>query len=187
MARSTEKVRSGYRRLRDRVMMQVIGSVVTYLVVGGLGGFLCTKLKVPAGALIGSLMAVVLFKLMLSAPPNLPKGFSFAAQVLLGILIGATFKRDMLAEFPQVALMVISSTLLLVVSGFVLTLVLYKLGLLDMQTAYLGTNPGAMSALVVLAHETQSNSAVVLIFHFFRVVFVILTAPWILRLLSYWQ
>lgn len=157
-----------------------------YILVGALGGLIFTQLKVPAGAMIGSMLAVIVFKLVPAAPPELPKGFGFMIQILLGILIGATFKRDMLKEFHLIAFPVISSTIALVGVGLVLTILFYRFGLLDIGTAYLGTNPGAMSVLMLLSLETQSNPPVVLTFHFFRVVFVVLTAPWIFRLISRW-
>ncbi|MBW2594090.1 MAG: AbrB family transcriptional regulator [Deltaproteobacteria bacterium] len=54
-------------------------------------------------------------------------------------------------------------------------------GLLDMGTAYPGTSPGAMSALIVPALESGKGAAVITCFHFFRVVFIILTMPIIFK------
>jgi hypothetical protein len=59
-----------------------------------------------------------------------------------------------------------------------------KLGLLDFGTAYLGTSPGAMSALIVMALDSGAQPMLVVCFHFFRVVFVILTAPLIFKWIS---
>ena len=59
-----------------------------------------------------------------------------------------------------------------------------RLELLDMGTAYLGTSPGALSALVVLAFDSQAQPMLVVCFHFFRVVFIILTAPLIFKWIS---
>ena len=52
-----------------------------------------------------------------------------------------------------------------------------RLGLLDLGTAYLGTSPGAMSALIVMALESGKDATVIMCFHFSRVVFIILTLP----------
>jgi uncharacterized membrane protein AbrB (regulator of aidB expression) len=72
---------------------------------------------------------------------------------------------------------VIVSTLVLVGTGLLLALIFKKLGMLDMVTGYIGTSPGAMSAMIPLAVETEINPVLVVCFHFFRVVFVLLTAP----------
>ena len=44
--------------------MNYLISLPIFLAVGTLGGYLGTKLKIPAGALIGSLLAVICFKLI---------------------------------------------------------------------------------------------------------------------------
>ena len=78
----------------------------------------------------------------------------------------------------------ITSTLLLVGTGLLLSFVFERMGLLDMGTAYLGTSPGAMSALIVLALESGKDAAVITCFHFFRVIFIILTLPIIYKYVS---
>ena len=74
--------------------------------------------------------------------------------------------------------------MVLVATGALLAVIFTKLGILDMGTAYLGTSPGAMSALVVLALDNPGQPMLVVCFHFFRVIFVILTAPLIFKWIS---
>jgi uncharacterized membrane protein AbrB (regulator of aidB expression) len=76
------------------------------------------------------------------------------------------------------------SCVVLLGSGVILAIVFTRLGLVDIGTAYLGTSPGAMSILTVLAFDSQAQPMLVVCFHFIRVVFVILTAPLIFKLLS---
>ena len=68
--------------------------------------------------------------------------------------------------------------------GILLSIIFTRMGVLDAPSAYLGTSPGAMSALIVLAFESGSSATLVVCFHFFRVVFVILTAPLFLKFFS---
>ena len=139
------------------------------------------KLKIPAGALIGALVAVIVFKLLARVDWEVPKGFTFALQVFLGIMVGASFQPAMLRVMGRVFVPVIASTLFLVGTGLMLSLVFNRFGLMDMGTAYLGTSPGAMSALVVVALESGKDATVITCFHFFRVVFIILTMPLIYK------
>lgn len=81
---------------------------------------------------------------------------------------------------------IILSTLMLVVAGLVMSLLLARVGVLDAPTAYLGTSPGAMSALITLAADSEANPAVVAAFHFVRVVFILVTAPLIFYLMKLW-
>jgi len=82
---------------------------------------------------------------------------------------------------------VIISTIVLVSVGLLLSLFVAKIWPLDIYTAYLGTSPGAMSALIPLADDSPANVAFVGAFHFFRVVFIILIAPLIYKLIQMWS
>jgi len=163
--------------------MNYLISLPIFLAVGTLGGYLGTKLKIPAGALIGSLLAVICFKLISRVDWNVPKTFTFVLQVFLGIMVGASFQPGMLKVMGRVVFPVITSTLLLVGTGLLLSMVFTRMGLLDMGTAYLATSPGAMSALLGVALDSGKDAAVITCFHFFRVVFIILTMPLIYKYL----
>jgi len=156
-------------------------SLPVFISIGTLGGFIGAKLKIPGGVLVGSLLAIICFKLISRADWEVPRSFSFILQVFLGIMVGSTFQPEMLKLLHKVIIPVITSTLFLVVTGLILSLIITKLGHLDIGTAYLGTSPGAMSALIVLALDSNANAAVVSCFHFFRVVFIILTTPLIFK------
>ena len=155
-----------------------------YLGLGLVGGALGAKLKIPAGALIGAMLTIILFKMTMKMHWEIPKGFTFALQVFLGIMVGATFQPELLHVMKKIALPVIISCVVLVGAGILMAAVFAKLGLLDFGTAYLGTSPGAMSALIVMALDSGAQPMLVVCFHFFRVVFVILTAPMIFKWIS---
>ena len=155
-----------------------------YVGLGLLGGLLGAKLKIPAGALIGAMLTIIFFKLFLKVHWEIPKSFTFALQVFLGIMVGASFQPELVHVMKKIAIPVIISCVVLVGTGVILAVVFTHLGLLDIGTAYLGTSPGAMSALIVLALESEAQPMLVVCFHFIRVVFVILTAPLIFRLVS---
>ncbi|MBW2704999.1 MAG: AbrB family transcriptional regulator [Deltaproteobacteria bacterium] len=163
--------------------MNYLISLPIFLAIGTLGGYLGTKLKIPAGALIGSLLAVICFKLISRVDWNVPKTFTFVLQVFLGIMVGASFQPGMLKVMGRVFFPVITSTLLLVGTGLLLSMVFTRMGLLDMGTAYLATSPGAMSALLGVALDSGKDATVITCFHFFRVVFIILTMPLIYKYL----
>ena len=158
--------------------------LLTYIGLGIVGGVLGAKLKIPAGALIGAMLTIILFKMTMKMHWEIPKGFTFALQVFLGIMVGATFQPELLHVMKKIALPVIISCVVLVGAGILMAAVFAKLGLLDFGTAYLGTSPGAMSALIVMALDSGAQPMLVVCFHFFRVVFVILTAPLIFKWIS---
>jgi membrane AbrB-like protein len=169
---------------RKEVEMSSSLGFLVYIGLGIVGALLGAKLKIPAGALIGAMLTIIVFKMTMKVHWEIPKGFSFALQVFVGIMVGATFQPDLLHVMKKIALPVIISCVVLVGAGVLMALIFTRLGMLDMGTAYLGTSPGAMSALVVLALDSQAQPMLVVCFHFVRVVFVILTPPLIFKWLS---
>jgi membrane AbrB-like protein len=158
--------------------------LIGYLGLGLLGGLLGAKLKIPAGALIGAMLTIIFFKIFMKVHWDIPRSFTFVLQVFLGIMVGASFQPELVQVMKKIAIPVIISCVVLVGTGVILAVVFTRLGLVDIGTAYLGTSPGAMSALIVLALESEAQPMLVVCFHFIRVVFVILTAPLIFRLVS---
>jgi len=158
--------------------------LLIYLGLGIVGGALGVKLKIPAGALIGAMLTIIVFKMTLKMHWEIPKGFTFALQVFLGVMVGATFQPELLHVMKKIALPVIISSVVLVGAGILMAVIFSRLGLVDFGTAYLGTSPGAMSALIVMALDSGAQPMLVVCFHFVRVVFVILTAPLIFKWIS---
>jgi hypothetical protein len=155
-----------------------------YIALGALGGIAGSRLKIPAGSLIVAMLTIIIFKLITRSHWDMPRGFNFVLQVALGIMVGASFQPAMLPVLKQIFIPVLTSTITLVGTGILLSIIFTRMGVLDAPSAYLGTSPGAMSALIVLAFESGSSATLVVCFHFFRVVFVILTAPLLLKFFS---
>ena len=158
--------------------------LLTYLALGLIGGFVGSKLKIPAGTLIGAMLTIIFFKMFMKVHWEIPKNFIFVLQVILGVMVGATFQPELLHVLKKIALPVVISSVVLVSAGIAMAVIFTKLGLLDMGTGYLGTSPGAMSVLIALSLEGNTEPMLIVCFHFFRVVFVILTAPLIFRWIS---
>ena len=158
--------------------------LLTYLALGLIGGLIGAKLKIPAGTLVGAMLTIVLFKMFTKLHWEIPRNFTFILQVFLGIAVGASFQPALIQVMKKIALPVVISCVVLVATGALLAVIFTRLGILDMGTAYLGTSPGAMSALIVLALDSPGQPMLVVCFHFFRVIFVILTAPLMFKWIS---
>ncbi len=158
-----------------------------YLCVGALGGFLGAKLKIPAGTLTGAMTSVIILKLLMQSQWEMPDGANFATQVLVGVMVASTFHPAMLKTLKVIALPVAFSSLILVCAGGLVAVLISRLNLLDPATAYIATSPGAMTSLIPLSMEGNGNPLIVTCFHFFRLMFILFTAPWIIRALSYWM
>ena len=156
-----------------------------YLLVGALCGWIGDKLKVPAGAMIGAMAGVILCKFLIHDEVAMPRSFGFVVQAALGVLVASTFHPDMLKTLKSLAIPVVVSSLVLIGTGGILAIVFYRLNLLGASTAYIATSPGAMSALIAMSLDGSASPVLVTCFHFFRLVFILLTAPWIFKILSH--
>ena len=156
---------------------------LVYIGLGTLGGLAGSRLKIPAGGLIAAMVTIIVFKLITKTHWEMPKGFNFVLQIALGIMVGASFQPAMLPVLKQLIFPVVTSTVTVSV-GILLAIIFTRMHILDAPAAYLSTSPGAMSALIVLAFESGTSATLVVCFHFFRVVFVLLTAPLLLKIFS---
>jgi membrane AbrB-like protein len=158
---------------------------LVYIGLGTLGGLAGSRLKIPAGGLIAAMVTIIVFKLITKTHWEIPKGFTFILQIALGIMVGSSFQPAMLPVLRQLFFPVLASTVTLVSVGILLAVIFTRMQILDAPAAYLSTSPGAMSALIVLAFDSGASATLVVCFHFFRVVFVLLTAPLLLKLFSH--
>ena len=166
--------------------MTQLSSLALYLALGTAGGLLGSRLHIPGSTMMGATLAVVLFKAIAVRPWPLPKSYALFVQILIGVLVGASYTSEVGRALTKVLVPIVTSTLVVVAAGALTALVLVKTGVLDATTAYLGTSPGAMSALVSIAADSDADPPIVLAFHFFRVLFIIFTAPFVFQLLRFW-
>lgn len=164
--------------------MNNMTNILLYLFMGLVGGYIGDRLKMPAGALVGAMVTVIVTKLILKSEWELPANASFIIQALVGIMVGVSFQPSFLTTFYKIVIPVIVSCVILVGTGILIAILFTKLGILDISTGYMGTSPGAMTVLLSMALEGQVDATVIACFHLFRVIFVILTAPIILKIIQ---
>lgn len=155
------------------------------LAAGLLGGLAGMKMKVPGGILIGAMVAVIAVKWLGKINYSASDNFVFIVQVIVGVMVGLKYTPETAGMAHKLILPIITSTLVLVGTGLILSLAFTRVFSFDPVTSYMATSPGAMSSLIPLAAETEAEAALVAAFHFFRLVFIILTAPLVLKLIHF--
>ena len=78
------------------------------------GGYVGVKLKIPAGALIGALLATVGVRFLGVKAREVPYIFSFVAQVFIGLIIGAVVA---LFHFLRIIVVLITAPIVLYFLG----------------------------------------------------------------------
>jgi len=62
-----------------------------YFCIGAVGGLIGAKLKIPGGIIVGAMLSVIICKLFMQSPWEIPAGANFIIQVLVGVLVASTF------------------------------------------------------------------------------------------------
>ncbi len=87
------------------------------------------------------MISIILFKIFFQKDIEIPNSFSFLTQVMVGILIGSTFKPDVIFELKNMVWTVVLSTFVLILTGFIVAFIITRINHLDFPTAYIATSP----------------------------------------------
>jgi hypothetical protein len=151
--------------------------------IGALGGFALDAFQVPAGGVIGAMLAVATAQIGGTPMRALPERGRNLAQVLLGVFVGITFTQQTLIELQNSFVIIVVATLATLVSSFLLARVVQRWMRLDAETALLACAPGGLSLMPLIADELGAQTFVVSLFQLARIVLVILVMPIIFQIL----
>lgn len=153
------------------------------LAVGGVGGWIGRKLKLPAGTMVGALAAVILLNL-LTGKAYFPAQARVVVQILGGALIGTRLHKKDVPELRRVLL----PSLVLVVSMLLMNLtvgvLLWKAGGLDVNTALFAAAPGGVSDMGIIAEDLGANMGQVSLLQLVRVIGIYVFFPPLYRKLG---
>jgi uncharacterized protein len=166
----------GLQATPEGVDLLVQGTVQTYAVtvlVAVLGAWAGTRLRLPAGALLGPLiLGVALAELgvvHLAWPPSVPQG----AYLVLGLWVGLLFDGSSVKRAGRLFPFVLGSTVGLVLACAALGWALAALTGIDGMTAYLATTPGGIESVAIVALGTGADAPLVLAVQMLRLLAVV--------------
>jgi membrane AbrB-like protein len=159
-------------------------NIVATAAVAVAGGALFERMNVPAGAMVGAMVATAAVNVAGSQVALVPGWARFLAFVLLGWAIGEAVTRGTLAELGRSALPLLFIVAALLVVGGALAAIAVAAGWMDSTTAFLAASPGALSQMSALAAAMGANAPLVAAVHTVRVVAIILVAPVVARMVA---
>ncbi len=165
--------------------MSHMADMGVFITGGVVGGLLMHQTKLPAGALLGALLGGIACKFLVKHGVALPDSWQLALQIFIGLAIASKFELEMLAILKPLLVPILFSAIALAVTGLISTILLVKLGLLDAGTAYLATSPGAMTVMLGVASSMDVNAPVTVVFHLARIMMIVVSAPFVVKLLKY--
>ena len=156
------------------------------LLVAMIGGFLGSKLKLPGATLMGAMVAVIIFKAFASGDYQAPKSISFLIQIIVGMMVGPQlqpgdgapaggFGGSHTGLHPGTA-----------AGGAGPCGYFCQAGIHEYPHRIFEHQPGGHERIDRHGFGVGCNATVVVAFHFFRVVIILLSAPFVYQLLRWW-
>lgn len=157
--------------------------IVYTLIIGAIGGYLGIKLKIPAGALVGSMFLVAIYNIF-TGHGHVPKNFKLIAQIVVGAMLGLNFTMDAILELKNLILPAIVLVLGLTIFSILLGILIYKFTGLDLTTALFSSSPGGLTDMTLISEEYGAKTHIVAILHLIRLTTVIAVFPIIINFLK---
>lgn len=153
------------------------------LIIAVIGGLIGIKLRIPAGALIGAMIAVAIFNI-LSGKGAMPSNFKLAAQMVVGGMIGLNFTMETVRGLKDLILPAIILVVGLTVFSVLLGLIISKLTGIDLITALFSSAPGGLADMTLISEAYGANTPNVVLLHLTRLITVITVLPLVIKKLS---
>jgi len=154
------------------------------LAVGVVGGLAVQGIGVPAGMIVGALLASGCYRLAGGDPGPWRGRYGRVGRLLLGTVIGAAFGPDVIAPLKAALLPMLLLITAVVGMGLGLGYVLSRFTRLDTTTALISVVPGGLPAMTAMAEDVGADATVVAAIHFARLVTVVLVVPALVPLLA---
>lgn len=160
-------------------------NTILFICLAYIGGKIGLWIKIPAGALLGSMLFIGIVKTLGWLPLNdVSHLLRIGTQIALGTMIGLMFSKDILKlPFEQ-----ISSFFFLgigsILSGIAVALVFTWLDIFPIITSLIATAPGGVAEMLTLSHSVNSNSQAIAIMHVIRFISIIFIFKILLNFMS---
>lgn len=150
-----------------RRLGSILGCVLLSIVLAAL----LEAARLPAGLLLGPMIAAILFAAR-DRPMPVPPLVGGAGQAIVGVLIATAFTRDLVRTVADRPLLFLATTVATLGASTAIGLFLTKRQVLPGTVAVWGSMPGAATAMTLLAREHGADPALVAVMSFGRVVLV---------------
>ena len=157
--------------------------ILETIIIAIIGGVIGYRLKIPAGGMIGAMIAVGIYNYF-SGEAYIPIKFKLFAQILTGGIIGLNFTQNTIKDLKEMIIPIIVSICTMMLICIVIGYILYKVTNIDLVTALFCMAPGGITDMTLAAQDMGAMTSTVAVFHFTRLVLVISLMPTVIKILS---
>lgn len=160
--------------------MKLIAYFIVTLIIGAAGGIFAKKLKVPAGGIVGAMLAVALFN-VLTGNAVFYRELRIVVQMVMGIIIGSQIKKKDVLALQSI----IIPTVILLISLFSMNLLtgyaMYRFSNLDFATSLFASAPGGISEMPIIGVDFGGDPGSIALLQLVRLIAIFMFMPAIFR------
>jgi membrane AbrB-like protein len=171
-SRDASSVRDTARRLAQTPWTHT----VLALVLGAVGGYVASRLRVPLAWILGPLVACAAGALLGLPLRPLPYGRE-VAHAFIGLLIGLRFTPPIVAATASLLPAMVLATLYVILVTTAAAFLLRPLAQMDRKSAFFATAAAGMAEMAILADKAGGDPSAVSVVHAIRVAAVVLVIP----------
>ncbi len=151
-------------------------NILLTLLIAAAGGLAAKKLKVPAGAMTGAVIAVAAFGL-LTKKSSFPVECKTYVQFFSGALVGVKITAKDVMDMRKMVLPAIVQIFSMLMLNTVFGLLMHFWGGLDIPTAFFCSAPAGMQDMALIAADYGANTLYVSIVQMLRIVCIVTFMP----------
>lgn len=167
-----KKNSDGQSKYSDNVLLTIL--------IGVTAGYISLRFKLPAGAMLGSMLVVGFLKSLGFHLKSLPKEASLIAQIGLGGIIGLSFTPAVSKLLLENLVPAVVFSIAIVLNSIILGFVIHKIFGWDMTTSLLACAPAGLSQMSMIALDMNADAVKVGIIHIMRLTTIVLVVPYII-------
>ncbi len=157
--------------------MNWIVKVIWLFLIGLPGWWLLARIRLPAPALMGAIISGGIFSIMGWAPSAPPMGLKLLLQIILGLFIGLKVTKESRNVFRAMAPLAILAAVWWLALPLGMGWMLSTFFNMNIATALLGTVPGGIAEMSLMALTLGADAAVVALMQFFRLGAILMGLP----------
>ncbi len=147
-------------------------NIIITLIVALIGGLIALRLKIPAGAMIGSMFFVALLNVT-TGSAFMPIEVKIFTQIIAGLFIGTNIRRDDVIAFRSMIKPAIITVFLILCFSLGMGMILHKISGYDFITAMFACAPGGLVDMTLISYDMGADTSVVSILQLVRLISVI--------------
>ena len=159
--------------------MNIIWFLLT-IIVAITGGYGAMRLRIPAGALLGAMITVMVFNLLFEKA-TMPADMKLISQIATGAYIGARISKKEVDGLKHILMPAVIMTSLLIVFTIGVGLIIHHTQGISVPTALFGMAPGGIADMTLAAMDFGADVSVVALLQTIRLICLLLALPPIIR------